>query len=88
MQPQPTAFAVLEVVSAPGAARLRQCARSCRPAPDEGTISRCITKAEEYLVSNGGSLPYIAGHASASTTRLYDRRSDKIALSEIERIVL
>ena len=43
-----------------------------------------------YL-SNGGSLEnaqYIAGHASASTTKLYDRRGDKIALSEIERIVL
>lgn len=43
-----------------------------------------------YL-SNGGSLEnaqYIAGHASASTTKLYDRRRDKIALSEIEKIVL
>jgi integrase/recombinase XerD len=43
-----------------------------------------------YL-SNGGSLEnaqYMAGQASASTMKLYDRRNDKIALSEIERIVL
>ena len=43
------------------------------------------------FLSNGGALEnaqYIAGHASASTTKLYDRRGDKIALSEIERIVL
>ena len=43
------------------------------------------------FLSNGGSLEnaqYIAGHASASTTKLYDRRGDKIAVSEIEKIVL
>jgi site-specific recombinase XerD len=43
------------------------------------------------FLSNGGALEnaqYIAGHASASTTKLYDRRNDKIALAEIEKIVL
>lgn len=41
-----------------------------------------------YL-KNGGTLEHamqIAGHASASTTKLYDRRSDDVSLDEIERI--
>ena len=43
-----------------------------------------------YL-SNGGTLERaqaIAAHESARTTKLYDRRSDAIALDEIERILI
>jgi len=43
-----------------------------------------------YL-SHGGKLEHaqnIAGHASAKTTKLYDRRSQKIAQDEIERILI
>ncbi|MDA7980160.1 MAG: tyrosine-type recombinase/integrase [Pirellulales bacterium] len=43
-----------------------------------------------YL-SNGGSLEHamrIAAHASAKTTKLYDRTSDEVSLDEIERIVI
>ena len=42
-----------------------------------------------YL-SNGGTLEHaqrIAGHASAKTTKLYDRTADTITVSEIERII-
>jgi hypothetical protein len=30
----------------------------------------------------------VAAHESARTTKLYDRRSDKVTLDEVERIVL
>jgi integrase len=42
-----------------------------------------------YL-QNGGKLEvaqHMAGHESSRTTGLYDRRSDDVALDEIERIV-
>jgi hypothetical protein len=41
-----------------------------------------------YL-QNGGKLEiaqHMAGHESARTTRLYDRRSDEVELDEVERI--
>jgi len=43
-----------------------------------------------YL-KNGGLLEHaqqMAAHESARTTKLYDRRSDKVTLDEVERIVL
>ena len=43
-----------------------------------------------YL-TNGGPLEYaqqMAAHESARTTKLYDRRNDKVTLDEVERIVL
>jgi site-specific recombinase XerD len=43
-----------------------------------------------YLM-NGGLLEHaqqMAGHESARTTKLYDRRNDKVTLDEVERIVL
>ena len=43
-----------------------------------------------YL-ENGGLLEHaqqMAGHASARTTRLYDRRGEQISLDEVERIAL
>ena len=46
----------------------------------------CITT---YL-QNGGKLEVaqqMAGHESARTTGLYDRRSDTVALDEVERVV-
>ena len=42
-----------------------------------------------YL-TNGGKLEVaqqMAGHESARTTGLYDRRNDSIALDEVERVV-
>jgi integrase/recombinase XerD len=42
-----------------------------------------------YL-QNGGKLEVaqaMAGHESARTTRLYDRRSDAVALDEVEKVV-
>ena len=43
-----------------------------------------------YL-KNDGKLEhaqYMAGHASARTTKLYDRREDEVSLDEVERIVI
>ena len=43
-----------------------------------------------YL-TNGGELEKaqrMAAHSSPRTTKLYDRRADKITLDEIERIVI
>lgn len=43
-----------------------------------------------YLM-NGGTLEkaqQMANHESARTTKLYDRRNDKISLDEIERITI
>ena len=43
-----------------------------------------------YL-KNGGLLEHaqqMAAHESARTTKLYDRRSDKITLDEVEKIML
>ena len=43
-----------------------------------------------YL-ENGGTLEHaqqIAAHESPRTTRLYDRRSDRVSLDEIERITI
>jgi site-specific recombinase XerD len=43
-----------------------------------------------YL-ANGGALEHaqeMAAHESARTTKLYDRRSDKVTLDEVEKIIL
>lgn len=43
-----------------------------------------------YL-KNGGQLEIaqqMAGHASPTTTQLYDRRNDDVALDEVERILI
>jgi hypothetical protein len=40
---------------------------------------------------NGGTIERaaaIAGHASARTTQLYDRRSDEVSLDEVELILI
>ena len=47
------------------------------------------TRITVYL-QNGGKLEVaqqMAGHESARTTGLYDRRNDAVALDEIERVV-
>jgi integrase len=44
----------------------------------------------QYLL-NGGKLEHaqqIAAHESSRTTKLYDRREDKVTLDEVERIIL
>ena len=53
-----------------------------------GCHSFRATGITEYL-RNGGKLEIaqqMAGHESARTTGLYDRRDDQIALDEVERI--
>lgn len=43
-----------------------------------------------YL-QNGGLLEHaqqMAAHESARTTKLYDRRNDKVTLDEVEKIIL
>lgn len=59
-----------------------------------GNIFSChtfrATGITEYLKA-GGTLEkaqQIAGHSSASTTKLYDRRQDEIGLDELQRIVI
>ena len=42
-------------------------------------------------LENGGLLEHVqqmARHASARTTKLYDRRGERVSLDEVERIVL
>jgi len=55
------------------------------------------TKFAQYLLcntvylKNGGLLEHaqqMAAHESARTTKLYDRRSDKVTLDEVEKIVV
>ena len=67
-----------------------------RRARDEGLLETIschtfrATGITAYL-ENGGAIEHaaqIAAHESPRTTKLYDRRSDQIALDEIERIVL
>lgn len=58
-----------------------------RPINNHTFRATCITA---YL-KNGGKLEIaqqMAGHASPSTTQLYDRREDEVALDEVERILI
>jgi integrase/recombinase XerD len=43
-----------------------------------------------YLKNNGAleAAQHIANHESPRTTKLYDRRQDKISLDEVERIAI
>lgn len=68
----------------------------CRRARDAGigTAVGChtfrATGITNYLV-NGGTLEkaqQLANHESARTTKLYDRRNDKLTLDEVERITI
>ena len=55
--------------------------------PVDGPVFTGITT---YL-KNGGRVEVaqqIAGHESARTTGLYDRRDDEVSLDEVERIVI
>ena len=61
---------------------------------DIATAIRChsfrATGITNYLV-NGGTLEkaqQLANHESARTTKLYDRRDDKLSLDEVERITI
>ena len=70
---------------------LRMIKRRAKKAGLPDTIS-ChsfrATGITEYL-KNGGRLEFaqeMANHASAKTTKLYDRRTDEISLDEFERV--
>ena len=55
-----------------------------------GNHSFRSTEIPAYL-KNGDTLEKaaaMANHASARTTRLYDRRRDEVSLDEVERIVI
>lgn len=67
-----------------------------RRARDAGIATRIgchtfrATGITNYL-ENGGSLEkaqQMANHESARTTKLYDRRDDKLSLDEVERIAI
>jgi integrase/recombinase XerD len=65
-------------------------ARAAGIATELGCHSFRATGITVYL-TNGGLLEHaqqMAAHESARTTKLYDRRNDKITLDEVERIVL
>jgi integrase len=55
-----------------------------------GNHSFRATGITAYL-KNGGTLERaaaMANHASTRTTQLYDRRSDEVTLSEVERVMI
>ncbi len=65
-------------------------ARAAGIATELGCHSFRATGITVYL-KNGGLLEHaqqMAAHESARTTKLYDRRSDKITLDEVEKIIL
>jgi hypothetical protein len=65
-------------------------ARNAGIATELGCHSFRATGITVYL-TNGGLLEHaqqMAAHESACTTKLYDRRNDKVTLDEVERIVL
>jgi hypothetical protein len=57
-----------------------------------GTAREAKTKTSiTVYLTKGGLLEHaqqMAAHESARTTKLYDRRNDKITLDEVERIAL
>jgi len=65
-------------------------AKAAGIAPDIGCHTFRATGITAYLISGGTveSAQQIARHKSPRTTKLYDRRGDKITLDEIERIRL
>lgn len=69
----------------------RMVKRRCKAAGLPANICNHSFRATGITVylENHGELEhaqFIAGHESPSTTKLYDRRKEKIAMSEIERI--
>ena len=69
---------------------IRRRARQAGLPPNVGCHSLRATGITAYL-RNGGRLEYaqkMAGHESARTTGLYDRRSEELTLDEIERIAI
>ena len=63
------------------------------PAPAARSVQQHSFRATGITVylKNGGLLEHaqrMAAHESARTTKLYDRRSDKITLDEVEKIML
>jgi integrase/recombinase XerD len=67
---------------------IKRCARNAALPDRIGCHTWRATGITTYLLG-GGTLEraqQIAAHSSAKTTKLYDRREDKITLDEIERI--
>ena len=64
---------------------------SCRPAPETQTLLPHPFRATGItnFLENDGTLEAaqrIAGHADSRTTKLYDRRGQKVLLEDMERI--
>lgn len=71
-------------------AMVKRRTRAAGMPPDVCNHSFRATGITTYL-KNGGTLEkaqYMAGHESARTTRLYDRRQDEVSLDEVERIAI
>lgn len=69
---------------------VRRRQRDAGIATDIGCHTFRATAITNYL-TNGGSLEkaqQLANHESARTTKLYDRRDDKVSLDEVERITI
>jgi hypothetical protein len=68
----------------------------CRSAEDALNLDRqtkrlgerALVQADAWEASTAAPAPPAAGHASTRTTQLYDRRSDKATLADVERIRL
>ena len=69
---------------------IKRRAKACGLPPTICNHTMRATGITAYL-ENGGTIvnaQAIAAHESPRTTKLYDRRSDQISLSEIERIII
>ncbi len=69
---------------------IQRCAEASGVATKIGCHSWRARGITAYL-ENGGLLEHaqaMAAHASAKTTKFYDRRGDQVSLDEVERIVL
>ena len=76
--------------SAEALAMIKRRAKACGLPPTICNHTMRATGITAYL-ENGGTIENaqaIAAHESPRTTKLYDRRSDQISLSEIERILI
>lgn len=69
---------------------IKRRAKAAGVASDIGCHTFRATGITAYLIGGGTveSAQQIAKHKSPRTTKLYDRRGDKVTLDEIERITL
>ena len=69
---------------------IRRRARAAGIETEIGCHTFRATRITDYL-KNGGRIEVaqrMAGHSSARTTGLYDRRGDEVSLDEVERIAI